>query len=257
MKPLIVNNTVIGKGVPKICVPIVGATAEEVLQDYQTAAAEGPDLIEWRADCLDDYKNENLLIDILHAMREGNSDVTILFTLRTEDEGGKAAVTDEEYQQLNQAVIRSGFADMIDVESSRAKKVKEHLLQNAHLHSMPVIMSKHYFESTPDDQTLKEVVAQMAETSADIYKLAVMPKDNEDVVRLLLLTEWFTREYPHDPIVTVSMSGLGLISRISGEVSGSAITFASASKASAPGQIDFKEMKDMLDKVHQGMMEVK
>ena len=122
---------------------------------------------------------------------------------------------------------------------------------------MPVIMSRHWFDTTPDDQTLKDVTAEMAKTSADIFKLAAMPKDNEDVVRLLLMTEWFSREYPHNPVVTVSMSGLGLISRISGEVSGSAITFASAGKASAPGQIDFKEMKDMLGKVHQGMLENK
>ena len=112
MKPLIVNNTVIGEGVPKICVPVVGTTAEEVLQDYQTAAAQEPDLIEWRADCLHEYKDEALLIDILHAMREGYSDVTILFTLRSDGEGGNASVSDEEYLQLNQAVIRSGFAEM-------------------------------------------------------------------------------------------------------------------------------------------------
>ena len=41
---------------------------------------------------------------------------------------------------------------------------------------------------------------------------------------------------------------------VSGEISGSAITFASLEKASAPGQIALAEMKELLDKVHNGII---
>ena len=48
----------------------------------------------------------------------------------------------------------------------------------------------------------------------------------------------------------MSMSSIGLTSRLVGEQFGSAITFASVGKASAPGQIDYQELNQMLDIIH-------
>ena len=45
-----VRGVLIGEGMPKIIVPIVGKTEEEILQETVKAAAVSPDLVEWRAD---------------------------------------------------------------------------------------------------------------------------------------------------------------------------------------------------------------
>ena len=51
--------------------------------------------------------------------------------------------------------------------------------------------------------------------------------------------------YSTTPIVTMSMGKLGIISRLSGEIFGSSITFGTISdKVSAPGQIGIKELKN-------------
>ena len=44
----------------------------------------------------------------------------------------------------------------------------------------------------------------------------------------------------------MSMGRLGVISRVAGELTGSAMTFATNGKASAPGQIPIEEMRQIL-----------
>ena len=48
------------------------------------------------------------------------------------------------------------------------------------------------------------------------------------------------------PMITISMGQLGLLSRLTGQIFGSCITFASMGEASAPGQIDAEELKEAL-----------
>jgi len=52
------------------------------------------------------------------------------------------------------------------------------------------------------------------------------------------------------PVITMSMGGTGVISRLSGEVFGSALTFALAGQASAPGQIEVARLKEVLKVIH-------
>ena len=51
MTPVTVRNLKIGEGVPKICVPVTGATKEEILKEIKAPDMACADLIEWRADC--------------------------------------------------------------------------------------------------------------------------------------------------------------------------------------------------------------
>ena len=46
------------------------------------------------------------------------------------------------------------------------------------------------------------------------------------------------------------MGKLGVISRISGELFGSALTFGSAKKASAPGQLEVTALQQILQILH-------
>ena len=56
--------------------------------------------------------------------------------------------------------------------------------------------------------------------------------------------------YADRPIITMSMSGTGVISRLTGEFFGSALTFGAAAKASAPGQIPVSELETVLSVIH-------
>jgi len=54
----------------------------------------------------------------------------------------------------------------------------------------------------------------------------------------------------------MSMGSIGSISRIAGEIFGSAITFGAVQKSSAPGQIKAKKLKQMLQMIHDTMIEI-
>ena len=54
MNPVVVRNVAIGEGIPKICVPIVGKTREEILDAAKKILPIGADVVEWRVDWYED-----------------------------------------------------------------------------------------------------------------------------------------------------------------------------------------------------------
>lgn len=62
MNTVKVRNITIGEGRPKICVPIVGKTREEILKEASTFSALPVDVVEWRVDWYDDvFDTEEVL----------------------------------------------------------------------------------------------------------------------------------------------------------------------------------------------------
>ena len=93
----------------------------------------------------------------------------------------------------------------------------------------------------------------MQDLDADIPKIAVSASEQEDVLTLLAATEEMVSEYADRPIITMSMAGTGLISRLCGEVFGSALTFGAVGKASAPGQMNAADLSEILTLIHKSM----
>lgn len=71
---------------------------------------------------------------------------------------------------------------------------------------------------------------------ADIAKIAVMPNSARDVLDLLLATD--NMKYKLNcPLITMAMGDLGKVTRISGEVFGSCLTFGTIGDASAQDKL--------------------
>ena len=88
-----------------------------------------------------------------------------------------------------------------------------------------------------------EGLRAMAGAGADVAKLAVMPRSARDVARLLAVTAQASEELGL-PVVTMSMGALGAVSRVSGAVFGSALTFATVDGGpSAPGQLPIEQVR--------------
>lgn len=247
MNSVLVRNVKIGEGKPKICVPILGKTEEEILKWAEDVKALSIDLVEWRADWYDFVFEAEKVELILQKMREILGDMPILFTLRTAKEGGNREISSEDYIEINKHVCDMHIADMIDVEMFSGEEVIEEIISYAHEKKMIVVGSNHDFGGTPSKKQLITRLQLMQHFKADIIKIAVMPKEKDDVIALLLATEEMVAKHAKCPVVSMSMSKMGVISRVSGELFGSAITFASAGAASAPGQIPVESMKMILD----------
>ena len=240
----------IGSGMPKICVPVVGKTEKEILEGAERAKAAKPDLVELRVDWYEEAADSKKVVALLEKLRKCLGELPVLFTFRSSREGGEAALSDGAYQSLNEAAIASGFVDCVDVELFSGDAVVKAVVAAAHSNNVKVIASNHDFEKTPEKDEIVRRLRKMQELGADIPKIAVMPQSRKDVLTLLSATEEMASEYADRPIITMSMSATGLISRLCGECFGSALTFGAVGKASAPGQMNASDLSEILNLIH-------
>ena len=114
------------------------------------------------------------------------------------------------------------------------------------MHGVPVILSSHDFRKTPEPEELLLRLRTMERLGAGIAKLAVMPKSEKDVLALLAATRE-AADTVSCPVITMSMGAMGVISRVSGRLTGSCMTFGSAGRASAPGQLPAGTLSEILE----------
>ncbi len=244
-----IRDIELGAGKPKICVPLTGADREELLGEARAAAAKKVELVEWRGDCFDEISNLSKMEEMARELRSEMGNCPILFTCRTED--GQFSIDVKSYIELNKRMISTRCIDLVDVELFMGDIVCRELVEYAHAHGVAVIISNHEFEQTPDVDVMVGRMQTMRYLGADIPKLAVMPKKPQDVLKLLRATDSYNQWYGDGPIITMSMGKTGVVSRICGETFGSAVTFATVGRASAPGQISVDEVRMILDILHQ------
>lgn len=253
MNTVKIKNIEIGSGMPKICVPIVAVSKEDILKEAEYIKTIKADIVEWRADWFENVFDIEKVKEVLSDLSNVLGDIPLLFTFRTKKEGGEKEIELEFYADLNIAAANTEFVDMVDVEIFSGDAIVSTIIEAVHSAGKKIIASNHDFFATPDKNDIISRLVKMQNMGADISKIAVMPNSKKDVLTLLAATEEMVSEHATKPVVTMSMGGKGLISRLSGEVFGSAITFGAAKKASAPGQIAVAELYNVLDVIHQSI----
>ena len=171
-------------------------------------------------------------------------------TFRTSKEGGEKAIEADAYAELNIKAAATGYVDLVDVEVFTGDDVVRKIVEGAHAVGVKVVASNHDFDKTPDKDDIVGRLRKMQDLGADVPKIAVMPNSAADVLTLLAATDEMYTKYADRPIITMSMKGTGVVSRLAGEVFGSALTFGAAAKASAPGQMAVEDLKQVLDLLH-------
>lgn len=253
MNTLKIKNVTIGDGAPKIIVPLVGTSEEQIMKEAALVKDLKPDAVEWRVDIFEKVEDLDAVKDMIGKLRTVFADELILFTFRTHKEGGNKEISTEYYVELNQTAIRTKNVDLVDVELFTGDKYVNAILSTAKENGVFVVMSNHDFVKTPPKDEILFRLRKMQEYGADIPKIAVMPTSVADVITLLDATNTMRTQYADRPIITMSMSGTGVISRLAGEVFGSAFTFGAGKAASAPGQIPVAELRKVLEILHKSM----
>lgn len=247
-----IKDRIIGKGMPKICVPVMAADEEtldkriEAVLGISKEAYDCIDIIEFRGDFFEGLSDMERITGALNKLSEKLYDKIILFTIRSKGEGGEQLSFDKpDINAINRFVIEHKLADMVDIELGSGDEIVSGLCEAAKASGVKTIISNHDFYATPDTDEMIDRLVRMERLGGDIAKLAVMPNDRQDVIRLLMATEEASRTL-NIPVVSMSMGKLGAVSRITGQAFGSAITFSSVNEASAPGQIPIEYMKTAL-----------
>lgn len=240
------RKTILGSGRPKVAVPITGTTAAAILDQAATIQQASPDLVEWRIDYFAGVQDAQQLAATGEKLRAVLGDLALLTTFRTHGEGGALPLSDQAYFTICQQVIAGGYTDAIDVERYHDEKAVKAIVKQAHDQRLVVIMSNHDFDKTPAAAEIVQRLTSMAAFGADVPKMAVMPQSVADVLTLLTAT-YQAASTLNQPIITMSMADLGKVSRIAGEVFGSAVSFGTVGAASAPGQIELTHLKHDLE----------
>ena len=255
----------------KVCVPITGQNQTEIESQARAIAATEADVVEWRfdlatalypsvqaanantRDAAEDDRSANIdvssddarqlpaMIARLRALLPGKE---LLFTIRTQRQGGSFPNDAMAYRQICTWAIHSGNLDYLDLEDTTPAEDSRALITLAHEKGVRVIASYHDFEKTPAVEEILEKLRALRAMGADILKTAYMPTKTSDVAALLLATARFREEdAAKHAIITMSMGEIGRISRLVGGAFGSMLTFATVGECSAPGQMPIEAVR--------------
>ena len=247
MRSLIVRGrTLNSHGYALICTPLVARTADDINAELASILPKCPDLIEWRVDFFDEIHDPIRVVAVARAIRLAAGTLPIIFTCRARQEGGEAiSLSDDAVVALYEEVCASGAVDIIDYELSQAPENRGRLRAASRANDVLMILSHHNFKSTP---TCAEIVRKIIEAEvegADIAKLAVTPQAADDVLVLLQATLSASQRV-RIPVITMSMGGIGAVTRLCGWLYGSVMTFAVGKSSSAPGQIPIEDLRAAL-----------
>ena len=245
-KPVQVKNTVIGGPLPLICLPIVAKDRDDLLTQARELMPLKPDLIEWRIDGYEKARDVKDCIKALKDLLPLIDPVPLIFTCRTECEGGLQPLSDQDRLDLILGTMKTGLLDIVDTELCNGQDYIDSVIKEAKASHTRVILSCHDFKKTPSRDFILDKLTEARDRGADIAKLAAMPNEYEDVLSLMEATLTARNTRIDIPIITMSMGEKGVVSRVAGGVFGSDVTFAIGKKASAPGQIPIQDLRQAM-----------
>lgn len=239
-RKIILNNEKITCAKPLICVPLVGENVKKVKNEILLAQKYPCDVLEWRVD----FFNENIL-DVLEKIANLIKPQKLLLTFRTKAQGGEKNIDD--YAGFIKEIISSRLVDFIDIELVSGDKEVKALTEFAKKNGVISVVSEHFFSHTPSDEEIQNIYEKMQSLGGEIPKIAVMPQDFTDVTRFMSTVYKVSKE--NSPIIGISMSGMGAISRICSKHMGSCLSFAVSDKASAPGQLPSTLVSEIMENI--------
>ena len=171
----------------------------------------------------------------------------LIFTIRTDRQGG-AFSFGKSYFQINLLAMESGIPDYIDLEVEVGEEGrapwKECIAMVKGLGGR-VIASYHDFYKTPCLKDCEEILERLSAYPVDIVKMALMPKNKEDVLNLMLSGRRWKDRHPETELISISMGEVGKLSRILQELSASSHGFVEVIGESAPGQWKIEEYMEL------------
>lgn len=145
MNTVKIRDIEIGAGAPKIIVPIVGITKEDIIEEAKTFDSIPVDVVEWRVDWFEGVFDFAKVEDVLKDLRTVLGNIPLLMTFRTSKEGGEKAIEPDAYAELNIKAAQTGYVDLIDVEiftgDEIVKRSSTELMQQVLRLSLPTMTS--------------------------------------------------------------------------------------------------------------------
>jgi 3-dehydroquinate dehydratase-1 len=246
-KPIELNGQPIAGGkFPLVCTPLVGRTLTALLAELAMVLPKQPDVLEWRVDYFDAIGDTTAVIASARAIKQAAGNIPVLFTRRSTLEGGeKIAINEDQVIAMYTAVCESKCIDLIDYEMANDAANIARVRTAAKANNIKLVLSFHNFSYTPALETLVAKFLTADQLGADVAKVAVMPRDLDDVLTLLTATRAASKKL-RIPLISMSMGPFGAVTRLFGWTFGSALSFAVGASSSAPGQVPIEDLNTVL-----------
>lgn len=249
-QPIDIKGIKLGEGRPKTIISLMGAKADENIELIKKGIEADVECFEWRGDFAADVHDPQAMAQQSIEIGKALSNNPYLFTFRSTSQGGHLTIPVEEYVALNKAIIEAEAVDLVDIETWIGDPAALELVECAKQHNVKTVISYHNFAGTPSVEWMVNLLTHMADLGADIPKIATMANSAQDALKLLAATEEMSRIHSDKPLLTMAMGREGSITRLVGELFGSAITFCSLEEASAPGQVQVMQAIRIMDELH-------
>ena len=221
---------------PAIVVTVSGKESRLLLKKAKRLGAR---IFELRIDRFPSLK-ENFILKKIRFYR--GLGLPLIATIRRREEGGGRRIPEAKRLELFKKVLP--WVEAVDLELA-SKKIIRALTPLAHRKGKRVIVSYHNFKGTPSDGTLRSTIEKGKRAGADLVKIAVTPKKEGDVGRLLLLTH----RNKGRGIVSIAMGAKGQVTRFLAPLFGSPLTYSFAGRPQAPGQLRVDKLAKKLKSV--------
>lgn len=212
-----------------LCVTLTHGSHHKNIEEHQQLGKENIPLVEFR---LDLFRREPDLRRLLT-----NRPTPVIITVRRDIDGGLWGSDEEKRLRLLRSAIIAG-ADYVDLEMDVAASIPKYGKTKR-------LISYHNLNETPVD--LIDLHQEMLAMNPDVIKIATMPKNINDVFRMMAFLKEVNPPGVQVPTIGISMGEIGTVSRIIAAKFGSPITYCSFNKGrkAAPGMIDYQTMRDL------------
>ncbi|MFW9889696.1 MAG: type I 3-dehydroquinate dehydratase [Candidatus Thorarchaeota archaeon] len=218
-----------------LCLSLMKRSADEC---SKAMASSDADMIEHRLDFMNRIEGLSAIYN--------ESKVPIIATCRTPRNGGQYA--GDEASRIGHLVeaILAG-ASFVDIELDTDPTLMNMMRNAAAENDSKLIVSKHYFDSTPEISELRSVLDSLVIVGADIMKLVTTANTIDDCGKILHL--YHIKSRPARPMIAFAMGDLGRFTRLTALYLGAPFMYVSQDqgKQAASGQITLSEMRALLE----------
>ncbi len=219
-------------GQERICVVVAEKTAVAAMRSLRQARKQSRP-VELRLDWLRNSQEIGRLLARLHVDRKK---ACVLATLRRRAAGGKYSGSVPDQIAFLRRAAQAGCA-WCDVEVESAERLHGDELDTLRRPGAKVMISFHDFRRTP--RNMNAVARRLEKCNGDAIKIAAQANTVADSVRGLATVR------RRRDVVAVPMGEVGLPARVLALRAGSALAYAAANQATAPGQLSAAEMREI------------
>lgn len=223
----------------RICIPIRESNLQKAAKQVRRAAKATAGIPEVLFEIWLDSLGEDDLAELIKTCRK-----PVIAVCRGRIENGSFKGSEKKRVEKLERAIQAG-AQFVDTGIHTKHFLIKKLQKVCRKKHATLIISQHFWKSTPSLQILINIYKRAKKLGADIVKIAINVKNWSDNVTLFELTKRIAEN--GEKVIVIGMGEKGKISRIGCPLLGSYLTYAALDEKSktASGQLIIREAKNL------------